>query len=80
MFEVIQKYRTADGKEHDTAKKAAQHVEDRIYETFDKIARTAKNITAADAYNIALAMYENRAEIRAALDFETYGDDGKEEQ
>lgn len=83
MYQKITKYRTADGKEHETAQKAAEHIETQIIDAFRAALmpeQTAGNLSMAENYKIAEILYKSRESIRAAISMEYYGNDEADDE
>jgi hypothetical protein len=79
MFVELIRYQTGDGITHPTPQKAAQHVESKICDAINKTLLSVNDdrrivITGTDARLLTIALYENRAAIRAALDLETFAE------
>ena len=75
MYQKRTVYQTKDDETHATEKQAARHVENIICGAFLDICKSIPGpLTLADRQTLAATLYENREKLRAALDFETYGD------
>jgi hypothetical protein len=66
----VTRYQTADGKEFKTEKQAAEHIESMIKGAFKKALMSSEVCRNVDAFTLVEALYEHRAFIYNALNFE----------
>lgn len=72
-YEITPKYRTADGKLHDTPEQACKHVEEVMCSFINRIVQqtlTSRGESAALAIPITETIYLNRKAIRDFLNME----------